>query len=156
WLIRRDADAAAEIVMLVFAGDRRQAFEHSLQIFKQKGLIFIYDDRGGCVFSLHIYPAVSDASAGDDFFHIVGDVYELQTLTGPQVDDAVMRPDRGLTDLFNTCHLVHSLSCVTSSYAQRRRSKQNSLSVRGRRGSEPPYDSGISPGRGAPFQSGGI
>src|SRR5215475_8708703 len=42
-LIRRDADAAAEIVMLVFAGDRRQAFEHSLQIFEQKGLIFIDD-----------------------------------------------------------------------------------------------------------------
>src|SRR5882672_9084395 len=115
-LIRRDTDAATEIVMFVFPGARRQAFEHSLQIFVQKGFVFIDDDRSGCVFGLHIDPAVSDARAGDDLFHLVGDVYELQTLIGPQADNAVMRPDRGLTDLFNTCHLVHNLSCVTSSY----------------------------------------
>src|SRR5215471_21639863 len=104
----------------------------------QKGLVFIDDDRSGCVFSLHIDPAVSDARAGDGFFHLAGDVYELQTLTGPQADNAVMRPDRGLTDLFNTCHLVHSLSCVTSGCARRLSSRRNGLSVRARRGSELP------------------
>src|SRR5262249_24190919 len=114
-LIRRDIDAAAEIVMLVLARTRRQAFEHSLQILVQQGLVFIDDDRSSRVFRLHIGPAVPDARAGDDLFHVVRDIYELQTLARPQADHAVMRPDRGLTDLFNTCHLVHSLSsCVTS------------------------------------------
>src|SRR5262245_30557782 len=155
-LIGRDVDAAAEVVMLVLARTRRQAFEHSLQILVQKGLVLIDDDRSGGVLRLHVDPAMSDARAGDDLIHGVGDVYELQTLTGPQADHAVMRPDRGLTDLFNTCHLVHSLSCVTSGYARLLRSDRNGLSVRARRGSGLPCGSGTSPGRGAPFQSGGI
>src|SRR5215813_11475137 len=36
-LIRRDVDAAAEVVMLVVARTRRQAFEHALQILEQRG-----------------------------------------------------------------------------------------------------------------------
>jgi hypothetical protein len=63
------------------------------------------------MFGLHVDQPVADAGADDDLFHLAGDVYELQTLSGMQSDQTVARPHHRLTDFFNTRHFVHSSSC---------------------------------------------
>src|SRR5262249_37173008 len=114
WLIRRNVDTAAEIIMFIFSRSGGQVFEHSLEILVKQWLIFIDDDRRCRMLRLHIDPAMSQAVPGDDLIHFVRNVNELHTFAGPQPDQAVVGPDSKLPDFISSCHLVHSVSCVSS------------------------------------------
>ena len=74
--------SATQVVVLVFAGSRRQPLQQCIHIPKQERFVFLQHDRGGGVFREYRYPALADSGACNHGSHLIGDVDELPRDTG--------------------------------------------------------------------------